>query len=182
MRRIHTVVFVVIPIVMMSVFLLSPLSASAYSRVTHSVQAPKIALTSACYSHPSAANCNGQGPDGTGCSADKQTKANQDIYYNGSPVGTVQVLYSPHCHTAWSNQYTAPSGTSRVQNQWYLEEAAYGCTGNILATQGSDPGPYGPYVTQQHSNMLYAGGGKCFDAYGQMDAGYVTYTSTVNLS
>jgi len=79
------------------------LSAVGFSALANPITA---AAGDACYNQPNNANCNGDNPQTSGCSADAYTVANATVYIkddiSGANDGKVELRYSPHCGTNWS--------------------------------------------------------------------------------
>jgi hypothetical protein len=71
---------------------------------------PAYVPPTACKAHPSPANCNGQDPDATGCSADAVALASAAItgsFAGITDFGKVVVKYSPSCHSSWARMVSS---------------------------------------------------------------------------
>jgi len=81
-------------------------------------------------------------PMTTGCAVNVQTIASKPIYDSSppsiaTPIATLQVRYSPVCHTEWARVINSRWGSNPIEvyvTRDYPHQTTYG--------DGSDPGPF----------------------------------------
>lgn len=112
-------------------------------------QAQAAATAFTCSEQPTAANCNGQDPEGQGCASpgDVRTVAQADILAGGRAIGRVERRYSLSCHSWWGRVFDY-SGTHTINVTIAGKSYAGGFPGEIYSPMVFDP-PYAsvPAVT-----------------------------------
>ena len=105
-----------------------------------------------CYNVPNEQTCNGKYPEDVGCDQDAYTAVSRYIYPWGgvydptTPVGLVELRYSPHCGTNWSRVTSYIDSTEMNAAIKYDD-----CGGNFLYRNYQFQGP-----NQIWSPMIYA--------------------------